>query len=77
MKPGLLNYLNLHHDIVAINEQIAKQKQLTPTFERTVDYVPLQVNSLINAIVKLNCSSYVFFLNSLLKIVILSFYNHP
>ena len=77
MKPGLLNYLNLHHDIVAISEQIAKQKQLTPTFERTVDYVPLQVNSLINAIVKLNCSSYVFFLNSLLKIVILSFYNHP
>lgn len=41
-KPGLLNYLNLHHDIVAISEQIAKQKQLTPTFERPVDYVPLQ-----------------------------------
>ncbi|XP_063445753.1 uncharacterized protein LOC134725669 [Mytilus trossulus] len=44
-KPGLLNYLNLHHDIVAITGQIVKQKQLTPTFERSVDYVPLQPTS--------------------------------
>ena len=44
-KAGLLNYLNLHHDIVAINDQIVKQKQLTPTFERSVDHVSLQPTS--------------------------------
>ncbi|XP_053393487.1 uncharacterized protein LOC123564874 [Mercenaria mercenaria] len=27
-RPGLLNYLNLHHDIVAIGEQMAKDKEL-------------------------------------------------
>jgi hypothetical protein len=27
-RPGLLNYLNLHHDIVAIGEQMAKDREL-------------------------------------------------
>lgn len=40
-RPGLLNYLNLHHDIVAISQQVAVEKGLVSTFQRNVDIVPV------------------------------------
>lgn len=36
-KPGLLNYLNLHHDIVAIGEHVAKEKELIECPNTQVD----------------------------------------
>jgi len=43
-KPGLLNYLNLHHDIVAIGCALAQEKELMPVLESNVDLVPLLVS---------------------------------
>ncbi|KAK3583614.1 hypothetical protein CHS0354_039437 [Potamilus streckersoni] len=39
-RPGLLNYLNLHHDIVAIGQQTAQDKELVFIGERNVDHIP-------------------------------------
>ena len=36
-RPGLLNYLNLHHDIVAIGQQSAKDKELIVAPQTDVD----------------------------------------
>ncbi|WAQ95285.1 hypothetical protein MAR_027975 [Mya arenaria] len=36
-RPGLLNYLNLHHDIVAIGGQVAKEKELIEAPNTQVD----------------------------------------
>ena len=36
-RPGLLNYLNLHHDIVAIGQQAAKDKELIVAPQTDVD----------------------------------------
>ncbi|XP_062606411.1 uncharacterized protein LOC134268237, partial [Saccostrea cucullata] len=41
-KPGLLNYLNLHHDLVAIQQQVAAQKELPPVrSQKQMDHVPI------------------------------------
>lgn len=44
-KPGLLNYLNLHHDLVAIQQHMAAQKEL-PSIgsQKTMDQVPIIVS---------------------------------
>ena len=36
-RPGLLNYLNLHHDIVALGQQVAKDKELIISPQTDVD----------------------------------------
>ena len=36
-RPGLLNYLNLHHDIVALGQQVAKDKELIISPNTDVD----------------------------------------
>ncbi|XP_060063466.1 uncharacterized protein LOC132543930 [Ylistrum balloti] len=41
-KPGLLNYLNLHHDIVAIGQQL--MGSVSSVLDRNVDLVPLMPN---------------------------------
>jgi len=42
-KPGLLNYLNLHHDIVAIGGQMAKDRELIEAPYTNVDNTPVMV----------------------------------
>ena len=46
-KPGLLNYLNLHHDLVAIQQHMAAQKEL-PSIgsQKTMDQVPIIVSQI-------------------------------
>ncbi|KAL4239473.1 hypothetical protein ACF0H5_000288 [Mactra antiquata] len=43
LKTGLLNYLNLHHDIVAIGEQFAKEKELIESPNTQVDSTPVMI----------------------------------
>ena len=39
-RPGLLNYLNLHHDMVALGEQMARQDVILPRKNEITDYLP-------------------------------------
>lgn len=40
--PGLVNYLNLHHDVQAVHKYVQQEKiPIRPTNERNVDLVPL------------------------------------
>lgn len=53
LKTGLLNYLNLHHDIVAIGEQFAKEKELIESPNTQVDNTPAMVQRfLLNTFIK-------------------------
>ena len=45
-RPGLLNYLNLHHDIVAIGEQMAKDRELIEAPCTQVDNTHVMVSFL-------------------------------
>lgn len=51
-RPGLLNYLNLHHDIVALGQQVAKDKELLITPQTDVDrtFVALTPDPALNTI---------------------------
>lgn len=44
-RPGLLNYLNLHHDLVAIQQHVAAQKELPSVgSQKNMDQVPIIVS---------------------------------
>lgn len=43
IRPGLLNYLNLHHDIVAIGGQVAKNNELIEYPNTQVDNTHVMV----------------------------------
>lgn len=43
-RPGLLNYLNLHHDIVAIGDQMSRERELIEGPGTHVDEAPVIVS---------------------------------
>lgn len=45
-RPGLLNYLNLHHDIVALGEQVARERELIEAPSTQVDETRCMVSVL-------------------------------
>lgn len=59
-RPGLLNYLNLHHDIVAIGEHMAKEKELIESPNTQVDNTRVMVRNMINKL--LDSLTYVKFI---------------
>lgn len=63
-RPGLLNYLNLHHDIVAIGEQVSRNKELIEGPTTHVDQTPVIVCD-----VPLFRQVIVFYLNTTLQVL--------
>ena len=43
-RPGMMNYLNLHHDIVAVTDFVTNEMLVPSIPQSNIDYVPLQVD---------------------------------
>ena len=43
LRPGMMNYLNLHHDILAVTDFMAKEEQVPTIPQFNIDCIPLQV----------------------------------
>ena len=50
-KPGLVNYLNIHHDLLAVSQRDSDiAKSAFPHYKNVTDYLPTQVSVLITGI---------------------------
>ncbi|KAK7507459.1 hypothetical protein BaRGS_00001394 [Batillaria attramentaria] len=43
-RPGLMNYLNLHHDVLAVTDFLAAEKKMPGITQTNVDHVPLMMS---------------------------------
>lgn len=47
-QPGLINYLNLHNDVLAVHKYVETEKEpVLPVKERNTDFIPLFVSLFI------------------------------